>query len=65
MGVDYLVKGKRVTAENEIGVYEVDKFVWRSTKEQTEELIKSRESAGTHKPYLYDAAQYARNASKI
>jgi len=40
MGVDYLVKGKRVTPENEIGVYEVAKFVWRSSKEQTEELIK-------------------------
>jgi mannose-1-phosphate guanylyltransferase len=40
MGVDYLVKGKRVTPENEIGVFEVDKFIWRSTKEQTEELIK-------------------------
>jgi len=40
MGVDYLVKGDRVTPENEIGVYQVGKFVWRSTKEQTEELIK-------------------------
>jgi mannose-1-phosphate guanylyltransferase len=40
MGVDYLVKGSRVTPENEIGVYKVDKFVWRGTKEQTEELIK-------------------------
>jgi mannose-1-phosphate guanylyltransferase len=40
MGVDYLVKGSRVTPENEIGVYQVDKFVWRGTKEQTEELIK-------------------------
>jgi mannose-1-phosphate guanylyltransferase len=40
MGVDYLVKGDRVTPENEVGVYKIDKFVWRSTKEQTEELIK-------------------------
>jgi mannose-1-phosphate guanylyltransferase len=40
MGVDYLVKGERVTPENEPGVFKVDKFVWRSTKEQTEELIK-------------------------
>lgn len=40
MGVDYLVKGERVTAENEVGVYKVAKFVWRSTKEETEELIK-------------------------
>jgi mannose-1-phosphate guanylyltransferase len=40
MGVDYLVKGDRVNPEDEIGIYKVDKFVWRSTKEQTEELIK-------------------------
>jgi mannose-1-phosphate guanylyltransferase len=40
MGVDYLVKGKRVTPENEIGVFEVAEFIWRGTKEQTEELIK-------------------------
>ncbi len=40
MGIDYLVKGDRVTPENEVGIYKVDKFVWRSTKEQTEELIK-------------------------
>lgn len=40
MGVDYLVKGERVTSENEVGVYKVAKFVWRSTKEETEELIK-------------------------
>lgn len=39
MGIDYLVKGERVTTQNEVGVYKVDKFVWRSTKEQTEELI--------------------------
>jgi mannose-1-phosphate guanylyltransferase len=40
MGVDYLVKGERVTSEDEIGVFKVDKFIWRGTKEQTEELIK-------------------------
>jgi mannose-1-phosphate guanylyltransferase len=40
MGVDYLIKGERVTGENEVGIYKIDKFVWRSTKEQTEELIK-------------------------
>lgn len=40
MGVDYLVKGKRVTPESEIGVFEVDKFIWRGTKEQTDELIR-------------------------
>ncbi len=40
MGIDYLVKGERVTPEDEIGAYKIDKFIWRSTKEQTEELIK-------------------------
>lgn len=47
MGVDYLVKGKRVTSEDEVGVFQVDKFIWRSTKEQTEELIKE-DSALVH-----------------
>ena len=41
MGVDYLVKGKRVSSEGEVGIYEIDKFVWRGSKEQTEEFIKS------------------------
>lgn len=40
MGVDYLVKGDLVSSENEVNIYKVGKFVWRSTKEQTEELIK-------------------------
>lgn len=40
MGVDYLIKGQRVSNQDETGVFNVDKFVWRSTKEQTEELIK-------------------------
>ena len=40
MGVDYLVKGTRVTANNKVGIYNVDRFVWRSSKEQTDELIK-------------------------
>mgnify|MGYP001559237508 CR=1 FL=1 len=45
MGVDYLVKGERVTTEGEVGVYnevsayKVAQFVWRSSKEQTEKLI--------------------------
>ncbi len=39
MGIDYLVKGERVTSEGDVGVYKVDKFIWRSTKEQTEALI--------------------------
>lgn len=40
MGVDYLVKGERVSREDQVGIYKVDQFIWRSTKEQTEELIK-------------------------
>ena len=40
MGVDYLVKGTRVTAGDKVGVYNIDKFVWRSSKEQTEDFIK-------------------------
>lgn len=40
MGVDYLVKGEKVSSEDQVGIYKVDKFIWRSTKEQTEELIK-------------------------
>ena len=40
MGVDYLVKGERVSSENEVGIYKIAKFIWRGSKEQTEELIK-------------------------
>lgn len=40
MGVDYLVKGSRVSGEGETGIYNIDKFVWRGSKEQTEEFIK-------------------------
>lgn len=47
MGVDYFIKGKRVSEEDSVGIFEVDEFVWRSTKEQTEELIK-REGALVH-----------------
>jgi mannose-1-phosphate guanylyltransferase len=39
MGVDYLIKGEQVN-KDVIGIYKVSKFVWRSTKEQTEELLK-------------------------
>lgn len=41
MGVDYLIKGARVTGEGEVGAFKVDKFIWRSTKEQTEEMLKA------------------------
>jgi len=40
MGVDYLVKGDRVSSADQVGVFKVDKFVWRGSKEQTEEFIK-------------------------
>lgn len=40
MGVDYLIRGERVTPENEVGIYKVAKFVWRSTEEETTQLIK-------------------------
>jgi mannose-1-phosphate guanylyltransferase len=39
MGVDYLVKGERVSANDDVGIYRVDKFIWRSTKKDTEKLI--------------------------
>lgn len=42
MGVDYLIKGEKISEEGSVGIYKVDKFVWRSTKEQTEELIKQK-----------------------
>lgn len=38
MGVDYLIKGEQVN-KNNIGIYKVNKFIWRSTKEQTEALL--------------------------
>lgn len=44
MGVDYLVKGKRVSQEGDVGIYDIDKFVWRGSKEQTEEFIKKPEA---------------------
>ncbi len=40
MGVDYLVKGSRVSADGEVGIFNIDKFVWRGSKEQTQEFIK-------------------------
>lgn len=47
MGVDYLVKGEKVSGEGAVGIYKVDKFVWRGSKEQTEEFIKT-DSALVH-----------------
>jgi mannose-1-phosphate guanylyltransferase len=40
MGVDYLIKGERVSKDGEVGIFKVDKFIWRSTKEETEKLLK-------------------------
>ncbi len=40
MGVDYLIKGEKISESGGTDIYKVDKFVWRSTKEQTEELLK-------------------------
>jgi mannose-1-phosphate guanylyltransferase len=42
MGVDYLVKGKRVSNGKGVGIYKIDKFVWRGSREQTEEFIKDK-----------------------
>ena len=39
MGVDYLVPGKRVSHHNEVGVFKVDKFLWRGTKETAEGYV--------------------------
>lgn len=39
MGVDYLVPGKRVSEDGEVGVYSVNKFLWRATKEETSKYI--------------------------
>lgn len=44
MGVDYLVKGSRVSEEGGVGIYNIDKFVWRGSKEQTEDFIKKPEA---------------------
>lgn len=44
MGVDYLVKGDEIPSQSEVKTYKVAKFVWRSTKEETEELIKKDNS---------------------
>lgn len=41
MGIDYMIAGKKVTANNGINVFEVDKFLWRDTKEKVEEYVTS------------------------
>jgi len=47
MGVDYLVKGEKVSGDSGVGIYKVAKFVWRGSKEQTTEFIKG-ETALVH-----------------
>lgn len=39
MGVDYLIKGEKAS-KDEIGIYQVAKFLWRGTKEMAEEFVK-------------------------
>ncbi len=39
MGVDYLMMGDKVSDEGSVGIYKIDRFIWRSSKEQTEELV--------------------------
>lgn len=41
MGVDYLLKGHQVNDNENVGVYKVDKFVWRVSEEETNDLIKN------------------------
>ncbi len=38
-GVDYLMKGRRITNEDEIGVFDVVKYIWRKSVEEIESLI--------------------------
>jgi mannose-1-phosphate guanylyltransferase len=47
MGVDYLIRGDKVTDEGSVGIYKIDKFIWRSGKEETEKLVK-QEGALVH-----------------
>lgn len=42
MGVDYLMRGDKVSDEGSVGIYRVDKFIWRSTKEETKKLVKQK-----------------------
>lgn len=42
MGVDYLIPGRIVSADNGMEVYEVDEFLWRAEKNVVEEYIEKR-----------------------
>ncbi|MFA6603113.1 MAG: sugar phosphate nucleotidyltransferase [Candidatus Shapirobacteria bacterium] len=39
MGIDYLIKGEEVGREGSVGVFKVDQFMWRSSKEAVESLV--------------------------
>lgn len=39
MGIDYLVRGEKIMSENELNVFEVNKFIKRSTREEIDKLI--------------------------
>jgi len=40
MGVDYLMMGEKVSEGESVGIFKVERFIWRSTKEETVELTK-------------------------
>ncbi len=40
MGVDYLIKGEKISDEGSVGIFRIKEFIWRSTKEQTLQIIK-------------------------
>lgn len=42
MGVDYLIRGEKVSDEGSVGIYKIDKFIWRSGKDETEKLTKQK-----------------------
>lgn len=42
MGVDYLIRGEKISDEGSVGIYKIDKFIWRSSKEETEKLTKQK-----------------------
>lgn len=45
-GNDWLIKGDRVTSENDIGVYKVDKFLWRGLGENAKSQAKEYHKMG-------------------
>lgn len=43
MGVDYLAKGEKVNGDDSVGIYKVDKFIWRTTEAETKQMIKDQD----------------------